>query len=104
MRSLTGPALAATAGLVLADSSVVVLALPDIYRELDVSVTTVTWVLIGFNVVLAAAAVPAAMTARSLGPARITVVCIDMDSFRPVPIPKPILKTFRGFLEKGPKR
>ena len=73
MRSLTGSALAATAGLVLADSSVVVLALPDIYRELDVSVTTVTWVLIGFNVVLAAAAVPAAVAARSLGPARVTV-------------------------------
>jgi MFS family permease len=73
VRSLTGSALAATAGLVLADSSVVVLALPDIYRELDVSVTTVTWVLIGFNVVLAAAAVPAALAARSLGPARVTV-------------------------------
>jgi predicted MFS family arabinose efflux permease len=65
--------LAATAGLVLADSSVVVLALPDIYRELDVSVTTVTWVLVGFNLVLAAAAVPAALAARAVGPARITV-------------------------------
>jgi MFS family permease len=65
--------LAATAGLVLADSSVVVLALPDIYRELDVSVTTVTWVLVGFNLVLAAAAVPAALAARAVGPARVTV-------------------------------
>ena len=36
--------------------------------------------------------------------ARITVVCIDMDSFRPVPIPKPILKTFRAFLEKPARR
>jgi MFS family permease len=70
---MTRLALAVTAGLVLADSSVVVLALPEIYRELDVSVTTVTWVLIGFNLVLATAAVPAALTALSLGPARVTV-------------------------------
>ncbi len=65
-------ALALAVGLVLADSSVVVLALPEIYRELDVSVSEVTWVLIGFNVVLALAALPAAMAARRLGPARVT--------------------------------
>lgn len=59
-------------GLVLADSSVVVLALPEIYRELDVSVSEVTWVLVAFNVVLAASALPAAMAARRLGPARVT--------------------------------
>ena len=44
-------ALAVAVGLVLADSSVVVLALPEIYRELDVSVTAVTWVLVAFNLV-----------------------------------------------------
>ena len=44
--------------MVLADCSVVVLALPEIYRELDVSVTAVTWVLVAFNLVLALAAVP----------------------------------------------
>ena len=65
-------ALAAAVGLVLADSSVVVLALPEIYRELDVSVTAVTWVLIAFNLVLALAAVPAAHAAGALGPARLT--------------------------------
>ena len=68
----TRVALALAVGLVLADSSVVVLALPEIYRELDVSVSEVTWVLIAFNVVLAAAALPAAMAARRLGPARVT--------------------------------
>ena len=61
------PALAICVGLVLADSSVVVLALPEIYRELDVSVTAVTWVLVAFNLVLAAAALPAASAARRLG-------------------------------------
>ncbi len=65
-------ALLVAVGLVLADSSVVVLALPEIYRELDVSVTAVTWVLVSFNVVLAAAAVPAAHAARVLGPARVS--------------------------------
>ncbi len=65
-------ALVVAVGLVLADSSVVVLALPEIYRQLDVSVSEVTWVLVAFNLVLAAAALPAAMAARRLGPARVT--------------------------------
>ena len=67
-------ALAVGVGMVLADSSVVVLALPEIYRELDVSVTAVTWVLVAFNLALALAAVPAARTARRLGAARVAVV------------------------------
>ena len=63
-------ALALAVGLVLADSSVVVLALPDIYRELDTSVSAVTWVLVSFNLVMALAAVPAAHLARRVGPGR----------------------------------
>jgi predicted MFS family arabinose efflux permease len=66
-------ALAVAVGLVLADSSVVVLALPEIYRELDVSVTAVAWVLVAFNLTLALVAVPSALAARALGPARLTV-------------------------------
>jgi MFS family permease len=66
-------ALAVGVGLVLADSSVVVLALPDIYRELDVSVSAVTWVLVAFNLVLAISALPAAALARRIGPARIAL-------------------------------
>jgi MFS family permease len=71
MRSRLGIALAVAVGTVLADGSIVVLALPDIYRDLDVSVTTVTWVLVAFNLVLALAAVPAAILARRVGSARI---------------------------------
>jgi MFS family permease len=67
-------ALALAVGLVLADSSVVVLALPDIYRELDVSVSAVVWVLISFNLVMALAAVPAAHLARRAGPARVAAI------------------------------
>ena len=61
-------ALALAVGIVLADSSIVVLALPEIYRELDTSVAGVTWVLISFNLVMALAAVPAAHVARRFGP------------------------------------
>ena len=67
-------ALALAVGLVLADSSIVVLALPDIYRELDTSVAGVTWVLISFNLVMALAAVPAALLARRVGPGRAAAV------------------------------
>ena len=48
----------------LADSSVVTLALPDILREFDAQVSEVAWVLTAFNLVLALAAVPAARWTR----------------------------------------
>lgn len=67
-------ALALAVGLVLADSSIVVLALPEIYRELDTSVAGVTWVLVSFNLVMALAAVPAAHLARRVGPGRTAAV------------------------------
>ncbi len=47
-------------GIVLADSAIVTLALPEILRQLDAEVGEVAWVLIGYNLVLALAAVPAA--------------------------------------------
>src|ERR1700759_3651355 len=67
-------ALALAVGVVLADSSIVVLALPDIYRDLDTSVFGVTWVLVSFNLVMALAAVPAAHLARRVGPGRAAAV------------------------------
>lgn len=67
-------ALALAVGLVLADSSIVVLALPDIYRQLDASVAGVSWVLVSFNLVMALAAVPAAHLARRVGPGRAAAV------------------------------
>jgi MFS family permease len=67
------PALGLAVGVVLADSSIVVLALPDIYRSLGVSVSGVTWVLVAFNLVMALCAVPAALIARRAGPARATL-------------------------------
>jgi predicted MFS family arabinose efflux permease len=63
-------ALAGAVGLVLADSSIVVLALPEIFREFDTTISGVSWVLIIFNLVLAILAVPAAHLARRFGPGR----------------------------------
>ncbi len=60
---------AGTVGLVLADSSIVTLALPAVLRRFGTSVFGVSWVLIAFNVVLALAVVPAARAARRHGAA-----------------------------------
>ena len=51
-------------GLVLADSSVVTVALPKILIQYDVEVSTLAWALISFNLALALAAIPAAWLAR----------------------------------------
>ncbi len=56
--------LALAVGLVLADSSVVTLALPAILRELDTTVDAVAWVLIAFNLALALLALAGARVAR----------------------------------------
>ena len=61
MRRAVAPLLAVTVALVLADSAVVTLALPDILVHLDTSVSQVAWVLISFNLVLGLGVVPTAM-------------------------------------------
>jgi Major Facilitator Superfamily len=58
-------ALSLAVAIVLADSAIVTLALPDILREFDAGVGEVAWVLIAFNAVLALAAVPAARFATA---------------------------------------
>lgn len=74
MGRLRTVALAGAVGLVLADSSIVVLALPEIFREFDTSISGVSWVLIIFNLVLAVLAVPGARLARRYGPGRSAAV------------------------------
>ena len=59
-------------GMVLADSSVVILALPAILDQFNVAIDDVSWVLTIFNLVLAIVAVPAALLARRWAPG---VVC-----------------------------
>jgi MFS family permease len=70
------PLLALTVGTVLADSAIVTLALPEILRELDGTVSEVAWVLIAFNLVLALTAVPAAWVLAHRNPAPLTAAGI----------------------------
>ena len=65
---LTVAALGLVVGMVLADSSVVILALPDILDQFQVAIDDVAWVLTLFNLVLAVAAVPAAYLSRRQPP------------------------------------
>ena len=52
--------LALAVGLVLADSAIVTLALPQVLRDFDAQVGQVAWVLTAYNLVLGLATVPAA--------------------------------------------
>jgi MFS family permease len=56
--------LALSVGIVLADSSVVTIALPEILAQYDVEISTLAWVLTSFNLALAVSALPAAFVAR----------------------------------------
>ena len=76
VRRAVAPLLAVTVALVLADSAVVTLALPDILRHLDTSVGQVAWVLISFNLVLGLAAVPIAIVFARAQPRFFTAVGI----------------------------
>jgi MFS family permease len=57
--------LALTVGVVLADSSIVTLALPSILSQYGTTVFGVSWVLTAFNLILALTVLPAVMVARS---------------------------------------
>lgn len=67
-------ALAVAVAIVLADSSVVVLALPEIFRQFETTVSGVSWVLVVFNLTLALAAIPAAGWARRHGPGKVAAI------------------------------
>ncbi|MGQ0843211.1 MAG: MFS transporter [Sporichthyaceae bacterium] len=73
-RPLVVGLLALTVALVLADSAIVTLALPDILRELDGTVGGVAWVLVAFNLALAVFAIPAARLCLTRDPAIPTAV------------------------------
>jgi MFS family permease len=62
-------------GLVLADSSVVTVALPKILIQYEVEVSALAWALISFNLALALTAIPAAWLARRR-PKRVFAVAI----------------------------
>jgi MFS family permease len=69
-----GMGLALAVATVLADSSVVVLALPDVLSSFHVSIERVAWVITAFNLVLALVAVPAALLAARAGAQLVSAV------------------------------
>jgi MFS family permease len=71
-RTATVAVLAVAVGVVLGDSGVVTLALPEILRDFGAQVGEVAWVLIAFNLVLAVVAVPAARVCVRRDPAVVT--------------------------------
>ena len=73
-RTATVAALSVVVAVVLGDSGVVTLALPEILRDFGSQVGEVAWVLIAFNLVLALAAVPAARVCTRRDPGAATVV------------------------------
>src|SRR5919107_5006925 len=70
------PLLAVTVGVILADSAIVTLALPEVLRHLGGTVAHVAWVLIAFNLVLALTVVPAARFCERRNPAPVCAVAI----------------------------
>ena len=71
---MRGFLLCLTVAMVLADSAVVTLALPEILRELEGTVGGVAWVLVSFNLALALTAVPAARLCLRRDPALPTAI------------------------------
>lgn len=71
VRVLRVTAVSLAVGLVLADSSIAVLALPAIYRDYGVKLGALHWVLTSFNLSLALGAIPAALLTRRVGTARV---------------------------------
>lgn len=78
MHRAVAPLLAIAVGLVLADSAIVTLALPDILTHLDTSVGQVAWVLISYNLVLGIAAVPTAIWFAASQPRLVSAVGIAL--------------------------
>ncbi len=66
--------LVAAVGLAFADASIVVLALPDMYREFDTTVVGVSWVLTAYAIVVTLAALAVVALGRRAKPLGLTVV------------------------------
>ena len=71
-RTATVAVLSLAVAVVLGDSGVVTLALPEILQDFGSAVGEVAWVLIAFNLVLALVAVPAARVCVRADPAAVT--------------------------------
>jgi MFS family permease len=64
-------AVAASVAVAFADSSIVVLALPDLYGAFDTTIVGVSWVITSYNLVVAVVAAVLAVSSRRLDPRRL---------------------------------
>src|SRR5262249_1371256 len=66
-------ALVGAVAIAFADSAIVVLALPDLLAQYDVSINGVAWVVTAYNIALAVAALALVFVARRFDPARLAL-------------------------------
>ena len=71
-------ALAASVAVAFADSSIVVLALPDLYGAFDTSIVGVAWVITSYNLVVAVLAFGLVPFAHRASPARLTALGLGL--------------------------
>ncbi len=71
-------ALAASVAVAFADSSIVVLALPDLYGAFDTTIVGVSWVITSYNVVVALVALLLVPAVRRLDPRRLARVGLTL--------------------------
>src|SRR5262249_25841363 len=76
--SLPALAVAAAVAIAVADSSIVVLALPDLYGAFNTSIEGVAWVITSYNFVVAVAAFVLLPFARRVRPERLTVIGLGL--------------------------
>jgi predicted MFS family arabinose efflux permease len=65
-------------GFAFADSSIVVLALPDLLRQFRPSVSDASWVITSYNLVLGAAVLVVAFLKRGLAPRRVCILGLTL--------------------------
>ena len=80
-RKLLTAFVAAAVALAFADSSVVVLALPDVYRAFGTSIVGVSWVITSYNLVVAVAAFALVPVVRRVDVGAVTRLGLGMRKF-----------------------
>ena len=91
-RELRVALLAAATALAFADSSIVVLGLPEILARFDAKIGDVAWVVTAYNLAVAALALTLADTVRRIGPQRLVAggLVAFLAGYGSVAIPGPL--------------
>ena len=79
-RALLVAAVAVAVAVAFADSSIVVLALPELYATFDTTIEGVAWVVTSYNLVLAVSALALVLVAHRIRANRLLAVVGDRKS------------------------